>query len=356
MHVLRPDEKLASLPKPLLQLTSQFSLDTDDCLVMCVGFEDRAVAVLRNALVTSSDFRVLIVHYLPFIVDNRLSEIKDLCHQGKLQVSEVTYDRQNPTGFGGALLEKVAGVRGRIFLDISGMSRLLIVQSLAALACREGGLKDCLVTYAEAAEYPPTTSEVERALKQADEDPIYTILLLSSGVFDVTVVPELSPTSIGGSQMRMVVFPTFSADQLTALINELGPSRLTLIHGIPPRPENKWRTDAIAKINRIDSIRIPRDEMCTSTLDYRETLSELLKLYSSYSERERLLISPTGSKMQAVAVGLFRAFIDDVQIVYPTPKEFCSPTNYTRGVIQLYSLSLNDFSVEKNTACVVDAQ
>jgi len=322
---------------------------------MCVGFEDRAVGVLKNALVTSSHFKVIIVHYLPFILENRLREIEELCHQAKLQVSEVIYDRQNPTGFGTTLLEKVAGVRGRIFLDISGMSRLLIVQSLAALACKEGGLQDCLVAYAEAAEYPPTTSEVEQALKQAEEDPIYTILLLSSGVFDVTVVPELSPTSIGGSQTRLVVFPTFSADQLTSLINELGPSRLTLIHGIPPRPHNKWRTAAITKINRLDSIRIPREELSTSTLDYRETLSALLELYSRYSERERLLISPAGSKMQAVAVGLFRAFIDDVQIVYPTPKEFCSPTNYTKGVIQLYSLTLNDFSVE-SAACVVDTR
>lgn len=354
MHVLRQDEKLGSLPKPLLQLTDQFSLDSKDCLVMCVGFEERAVAVLRNVVAASSDFRVLIIHYLPFIPENRLNEIEDLCHRAKLHMSEVTYDRQNPAGFGTTLMKKIAGVRGRIFLDISGMSRLLIVQILAALACRMGGLKDCIIAYSEAAEYPPSTAEVERALRQADEDPIYTILLLSSGVFDVTIVPELSPTSIGGSQTRLVSFPTFSADQLTALINELGPSRLTLIHGIPPRPQNKWRTDAIKKINRVNSIRILQEELYTSTLDYRETLSVLLDLYSQYSERERLLISPTGSKMQAVAVGLFRAFINDVLIVYPTPIEFCSPTNYTKGVIQLYSLPLHDFS-DENMACSVEA-
>ena len=354
MHVLRPDEKLASLPKPILQLTSQFSLYSNDCLIMCVGFEDRAVAVLKNALATSSNFRVMLVHYLPFITENRLLEIEQLCHQAKLQVSQVVYDRQNPAGFGAILLENVAAVGGRIFLDVSGMSRLLIVQSLSALACREGGLKNCLVAYAEAAEYPPTTSEVERALKQAEKDPIYTILLLSSGVFDVTVIPELSTTSISGSQTRLVVFPTFSADQLTALINELGPARLTLIHGIPPKSQNKWRTDAITKINRLDSIRIPWEDLRTSTLDYRETLSALLELYARYSERERLLISPTGSKMQAVAVGLFRAFIDDVQIVYPTPHSFCSPSTYTHGSLFLYSLPLQNFSAA-DAACVIDA-
>jgi hypothetical protein len=50
--------------------------------------------------------------------------------------------------------------------------------------------------------------------------------------------------------------------------------------------------------------------------------------------------------MQSVAVGLFRTFIDDVQIVYPTPKEFRSPQNYTRGVGQLYSLDLGAISAE----------
>ena len=62
------------------------------------------------------------------------------------------------------------------------------------------------------------------------------------------------------------------------------------------------------------------------------------------SERERLLVSPTGSKMQAVAVGLFRAIQGDIQIVYPTPKEFRAHDDYTRGVRQLYSLPLSVFA------------
>jgi hypothetical protein len=48
--------------------------------------------------------------------------------------------------------------------------------------------------------------------------------------------------------------------------------------------------------------------------------------------------------MQTVAVGLFRALMDDVQIVYPTPKEFRSPSNYTKGVGRLYSLELGAFA------------
>jgi len=227
------------------------------------------------------------------------------------------------------------------------MSRLRIVQSLVALRQRDCGFRHCVLTYAEATRYPPSKEEVAAELRQSGKDPTYSILLLSSGVFDVTVVPELSATATGGSQTRLVAFPTFSADQLTALRAELQPSRFTFIQGIPPSTENKWRTSAIAKINQLDTI--PHESLNTGTLDYQETLDCLLQLYAKYSERERLLVSPTGSKMQTVAVGLFRAFLDDVQIVYPTPEEFTTPKNYTRGVSQMYSLPLDAFALTNQT-------
>jgi len=342
MQVTRLDEKLAALTKPGLQATSQFRLGSGDCVIVCAGFEDRAIGVLKNALAVNSDFAVVIVNYEPFLTDNRANEIGKLCREAGLKQVEAKYDRQNPAGFGCILLEAVRGFRGRVFLDVSAMSRLLIVQCLVALRGRDGGLGDCVVAYAEATDYPPNPAQVSDALKRASEDPMHTVLLLSSGVFDVTVVPELSSTSIAGGQTRLIAFPTFSADQLMALLNELGPSRLTIIHGIPPSDHNKWRTEAIAKINGLD--RLAHDPIRTSTLDYRETLDALLRLYALHSERERLLVSPTGSKMQTVAVGLFRAFMDDVQIVYPTPKAFLSPANYTKGVGQLYSLPLGIFS------------
>jgi len=341
LRVFRPDERLAALSRPTLQPTARFQLQTDDCLIVCAGFEDRAMEVLRNAVAGARNFPIVIIHYLPFVRENRLAEIRALCKTGSLRATEITYDRQNPAGFGSFLVETTAEVRGRIFLDVSAMSRLLIVQILAALKQRTSGLTNCVVAYAEAATYPPTEDEVEQELRQSGKDPLYSILLLSSGVFDVTVVPELSSTAIGETQTRLVAFPTFSADQLTALRSELSPSRLTCIHGVPPRPQNQWRTSAIAKINGLALS--PPEHVLASTFDYRETFDILLKLYDEHSDRERILLSPTGSKMQSVAVGLFRAFMDDVQVVYPTPKEFRSPKTYTQGVGQLYSLVLDAF-------------
>jgi len=223
------------------------------------------------------------------------------------------------------------------------MSRLLIVQVLVALGTRSDGFADCFVAYAEASDYPPNQLDAELELAKSDSDASLSILFLSSGVFDVTVVPELSSFAPAGTQTRLIAFPSLDAHQLTALRNEIQPSRFSFIEGVPPSPQNKWRQQVISSLNQLD--KIPEAERFqTSTLDYRETLDCLLKLYSEHGERERLLISPTGSKMQTVAVGVFRAMVEDVQIVDPTPGTFLKPDRYTVGIGPLHVLPLAQFS------------
>ncbi len=341
-RVTRPDERLAALVKPALQSITQFQFCGDDCLVLCAGFEDRVLAVLEAAVSRSSAFQVVVITYEPLLPANRLGEIRAVCDREGIRKTEIVYDRMNPAGFGDAFMRQLEGIEGQVFLDVSAMSRLLIVQSLVALRQRTGGFSDCTIAYAEASTYPPSQQEVADALRHAETDPLSSLLLLSSGVFEVMVVPELSSTTVASNQTRLVAFPSFSPEQLTALKNELAPFRCTFIHGVPPRDENRWRTEAIARINRIDLA--STDSVCISTFDYRETLDYLLRLYGEHSETERLLVSPTGSKMQAVAVGLFRAIQDDVQIVYPTPREFRAHDDYTRGVRSLYSLPLRAFA------------
>lgn len=341
-RVIRIDERLAAMAKPPIQLASGIFLGNADCVVVCAGFEDRAVAFLREATGRGFGFRVIVIDYLPAYADNRLAEVLHLCEQAKTKVSRLTYDRKNPAGFGDTLRQAVGLNSQRIFLDVSGMSRLLIVQALVALCDSPQAWERCFIAYSEAQSYPPTQQEVEKAIKNCDNDPMFEALFLSSGVFDVTIVPELSPASLGANQSRVVVFPSFNTDQLTALRAELQPSRLSFIHGVPPSAVNQWRTDAIARLNRIDDG--SGESHCrTSTFDYRETLDCLLNLYAEFSIRERLLVSPTGSKMQTVAVGLFCAFVQDVQIVYPTPREFRSPKDYTTGVGALHILPLREF-------------
>lgn len=339
-RVLTPDEWLGLLPKPQAVMTDRVDLTANDVLVVCAGFEERAVAAIGSACRRSRGFDVVVVHYRPAVDENRGSEILGLCEKASVKVVELTYDRENPAGFGSMLVRQLSERTGRIVVDISAMSRLLIVQILVALAARASGLANCEIVYTEAGEYPPTEAEVEAEIAKATDNPSLAVLCLSSGVFEVTVVPELASVAPPGTQTRLVVYPSLDAHQLTAVRAEIHPSRFDLIEGEPPSQRNAWRRSAIARLNQLDEVPNSR-RLVASTLDYAANLDLLLRVYWERGERERLLVSPTGSKMQTVAVGIFRAFVRDIQIVYPTPRTFLRPSHYTVGVGRMHSIPLS---------------
>lgn len=344
--VQTPDEKLADLIKPGLETVSQFVFDQKDWLIVCAGFEERAVGVLQSAASSQIPFNVLMVRYDPFLKENKIDIIRDICQRSRINIVEITYNRQEPTGFGGKLLEQLDSCQGHIYVDVSAMSRLLIVQILVALGTREIGFENCFIAYAEAKQYPPSQNEAKEELAKSETDPTFSILFLSSGVFDIAVLPELSSFAPAGAQTRLIMFPSLDAHHLTALRAEIQPSRYSFIEGVPPSFENKWRQQMIVDVNSLDQIQ--GAERCqASTLDYRETLNCLLSIYSQHSERERLIISPTGSKMQTVAVGIFRTFVKNVHIVYPTAQGYRNPERYTCGIGPVYTLSLRNLSLVK---------
>jgi hypothetical protein len=224
-----------------------------------------------------------------------------------------------------------------VFVDISGMSRLLIVQTLVALLA-ELHHHAVTIIYGEAKEYPPTKAQFAQ-----DRQSVDTLVLsyISSGIFEVASTPELASVAMLGEAIRFVAFPSFDPAQLSNLIQELQPTYTELIHGVPPAPKNKWRTKAMDEFNRptLDALQ-RREDHIASTRDYRETLRILLKVYGERSMFDRIVVAPTGSKMQAVAVGLFRSVMYDVQIVYPTPQIFTAPHEHTIGIRQLYKIDL----------------
>jgi hypothetical protein len=340
--VQTPDEILAGLPMPELADVDDFGLIRDDWLVVCAGFEDRALCVLQSAIAGQRPFNVLLISYEPFVPQNRAEAIRQICHRGGINLVELAYHRREPLGFGAKVIETLSGSRGRILVDVSAMTRLLIVQLLVALCAKDGGFSNCFVAFAEAREYPPTQAEAEAELAKSELDPTFSVLFLSSGVFEITILPELSSFALAAPQTRLVCFPSLDAHHLIALRAELQPSRLTIIEGVPPHSQNQWRQKVISKVNRLDQVQ-NAEFFQTSTLDYRETLHCLLQLYTDHAVKERILVAPTGSKMQTVAVGLFRSFVEDVQIVYPTPGGYCSPDNYTKGTGKMHLLPLAPF-------------
>jgi hypothetical protein len=337
-NVLRADERLALIQLPALKGLEKCAPGEGDVLVTCAGFEDRAFEYLRRAVARGAhDFKIVAIEYRPSVGENRVQEVADLGAAAGARIQWITYDRELAGDPSQVVLSGVQAGQ-RLLIEVSGMSRLLIVQLISA-ALKAGGLDKCSIVYAEAAEYPPSEAEVA-AVEEGAEELFGIIQFVSSGVFDIIVPPELSTVAMYGQPIRLIAFPTFNPTQLAALCAEINAASYTIIHGESPREENKWRTAAIRQLNRIDGLR-EREEETSSTLDYRETVKLLVNTYRRVGDRDKLVIAPTGSKMQSVAVAIAVAFMHDIQVVYPAPRTFQSPQNYTRGVRQMYCLDLS---------------
>ncbi len=343
-RIERIDNLIDKMIKPPLMQLSKFQADRRDCLIVCAGFEDRAMEVLKRLVEAGSTrFLLIVVSYLPPIETNRFDEIEKICKENGIKMISLVYDRQDPSGTGDRILSILADIGGRIMIDISAMSRLLITQTIVALGSSKRRFRQTDIIYSEAGGYPPSKEQVDQVLKEITENSVYRGMLLSSGVFDVVIVPELSSVALQGEPLRLICFPSFNRDQLDALRGELQPASYSIIHGRPPLEENVWRLDAIRRLNHTDSI-TGHEDCEASTLDYRDTLACLIRIYQEHGATERLVIAPTGSKMQAVATGLFRSFMNDIRIAYPVPRHFAAPTDYTTGVRSVYGLNLDPFS------------
>lgn len=342
-RLLKKNERLRELSFPSLVPLDHIVLGNDDVLILCAGFEERAVSALKRfSEKREESFLVIVIEYCPLLADNRLEEIREECGKSGLVFKTVLYDRENPQGAAEEILRTIPARSRRLFVDISGMSRLLIVQLLVEFFKGQRNFSNLEILYAEASDYPPRREKVEESLKARTPGTREMEMFVSAGVFGITIVPELSTTALPNQPIRLIVFPSFNISQLNSPWTEIQPSYISVLHGIPPDEKNAWRPGAIAALNEID--KLPRrEEYSVSTLDYRDTFRCLLDIYSLYGDMQKLVIAPTGSKMQAVAVGIFKAYFDDVQIVYPTPRTFSKPDDYTIGTRQIYRLSLDKF-------------
>lgn len=343
MRILRLDEKLHNLPLPTLKEEKEIDFQSGDTVIICAGFEDRTKKILEQIIERDiQGLTIIVVLYQPAVTENKSNELIELCDKANIKTKIFTYDRNNPCGAGIDIFHKIPEKKGNLWVDISGMSRLLIVQIIDKLKEKEVGFSSMKILYCEAEEYPPTQSEVSDALIERETGDSDLFMFLSTGVFEVSIVPELSSISLQGQPVRMIVFPSFSYDQLLALRILLQPSYTTIINGAPPSDDNHWRMEAIYKLNEINKI-VHTEEYTVSTLDYGETYKLITKIYANYGAFEKLVIAPIGSKMQTVGLALARLHLNDIQVVYPTPRSFINPEAYTRGVKTIYSLDISDF-------------
>ena len=83
MRVLRIDERLAAAEFPQVLAGTGISVCSGDARIVCAGFEDRSLAVLR-ALPAGAECIILLVEYRPSLLGNRLEECLFECGRSSI--------------------------------------------------------------------------------------------------------------------------------------------------------------------------------------------------------------------------------------------------------------------------------
>lgn len=310
----------------------ELEIDTPTSLVAVAGFEERAKAIFEEFDGRNDTNYIQTAAGIQYKPNNNRNDVQAL-ERGlsSLGLSEdstqrLTFDRYNPDSFEPVFSDFLDSIpEEHILLDISGMSKLLIMISLHLLAERDYSVT---IFYAEAEEYSPTEEEYVETI-QSTKDPDRNPAFLTYGIYDIVTTRGLSSALGSGQPMVVVAFPTFNHQELMALTSELSPSQLVSIEGTPHYESDHWRKESIRELNNGIESHIPVDWYETSTFDYQSTASLLNDIYRRYSDDYRVVLAPTGSKLQTLGCLLFRRQHQDIQVVYPVTREYSE--TYSKG-------------------------
>jgi len=328
---------------PELKPIKKLHLEPGEVLISAGGFEDRVLAI--PSILTKESLKeglAIVLEYLPHDGKNRLDEAVTALRQRCAQVEIETYDLHHPEGFDEILTNRLRNSKAlAVCLDISGMSRLAIMIITDVL--REMNLP-LRIVFAEAQEYAPSQEEFKSA-KKGDEQHLPTSFI-HTGIHDVLHVQRLSSIRMQSNATLLIAFDSFNEALCQALINMINPSRFILINGRPPRDELRWREEATKYVHHFLrkewNIEDDNDPVKTSsTLYYAETYELLTKLYWRFSTEHRIIIAPTGSKMQTLGSYLMRAVHEDIHVEYPAVSGFFGD-KYSRGVREIWEIDFGN--------------
>jgi len=292
-------------------------------LILAEGFEGRSISFLTS---NNSFFDIIIIcKYFP-PKKSKYDELKSIIstRYSKSKIYEIIYNRYEPFAFEIELQEMYTdfSVFTDIVVDISVMSKYLIMQIMCVLSNYSGEIK---IVYTEPMNHAPIKEEYEKnKLLQTN-----ATVLPSSGVHNVIRTPLLSSTVMQKSPILLITFLSFNEELIKALLSEFSPMHLYLINSISLN--NSWKKDALLQIHEKIRKGYSKDnpidkngEMArkVSTVDYRETFELIASIYKEHCIYNRIILSPTGTKMQALGCALIKLCCPDIHIEYPIPESF----------------------------------
>lgn len=203
-----------------------------------------------------------------------------------------------------------------IVFDITVGSSRLLLEGIHALLQTDVRLT---LTYTEVARYRPSFDEYRRHLDEARVRQVEPQEFLTRGVDRVEILKTIPGQNADSRPAYLVVFPAFAFSRVSAVIDELAPSRVQWIFGIPHLVENRWRIDAQRGYHQ-SLIEQSHRHCYVSTIDYRETLQVLERTYQKRHEDYGLFVASLGSKMQKVGQVLFHVLRPEVAAVVSIPR------------------------------------
>jgi hypothetical protein len=227
-----------------------------------------------------------------------------------------------------SVLAREKGGAPLVVLDMSVLPNRIVMRTMKALI--EADI-DLIIVYSEAKIYHPTKEELDGSPSEWSAD---DKMGLERGVANVMPSREYPGQHLDPFPDFLILFPTFKAQRTKAVIARVDPSLLAVpadkifwLIGIPHLEENRWRVDALRKLNGISN-NVPQIEV--STFDYKVTLSTLDAVYRDKCMEYNITISPLGSKLQAVGTSLFCHMHPDVRVMFAIPKEY-NAAHYSEG-------------------------
>jgi hypothetical protein len=226
----------------------------------------------------------------------------------------------------------------RVVFDITVGSSRLLLEGLHALLGTDITLT---LTYTEVAAYRPAFDEFRDQLEEQRVRRVDAPEFLTRGVDRVEILKSIPGRNADSRPAYLVVFPAFAFTRVSAVIDELAPSRVQWIFGIPHLIENRWRIDAQKEYHR--SLMEKSHRHCyVSTSDYRETLEVLERIYQKRRENYGLFVASLGSKMQKVGQVLFHLLRPEAAAVVSVPRIW-NPDRFSgESPRAVYSLELGN--------------
>lgn len=319
--------------------------------VGAAGFEERSPVAFERwcSAQRRTGSRALLLRYPMNVADNRPQVERFIAAASDAGVEVDWLDYERSTIDRQAWLRVVqADVQGDIVLDISSMASFAFYPLLTAVCYGAPGAK-LTICYAEAQEYFPKKEEWEsfQADVAAVDDTAQRARLFdaqhfqSSGVDHVYESRYYHGANVDALPSRLIMIPNFSFERVNRMISfaenayKADREGVEWVIGMPPDQAQKgWRHAALWEMFEKPQ---PCHPVCT--LDYRDALVTLHRLWREKHLKESLVVATVGSKSQHLGTFMFLTMHPEVGLVVSEPTQFTA-SSYSEGAGEVRQVEL----------------